>query len=93
MRAPKPDRDTIALMQSKPTIGYWSEMGGVEVKMIEFDADLMEDVVFGFVGTFSGTPKPFSRVIQYTTASKDPRAYINLNKHLLFMDECIRNPL
>lgn len=77
-----------ARIAASPTIGYWSTQGGVEVKFIE-DRDY-DTCVFGLVGTFAGTPKPFKRNIQYTT-QHNSREYIEINRERLYMDECIRN--
>lgn len=84
-------REVLDRAKSAPTIGYWSCMGGVEVKFIE-DGDDYETYVTGLIGTFAGTPKPFQRKVQYTLTAES-RAYINLNGTHLFLDECIRNPL
>ena len=79
-------------VKTAPTIGYWSCMGGVEVKFIEDNPDDLETYVSGMIGTFAGGPKPFQRKVLYTTTAES-RAYITLNGTHLYLDECIRNPL
>ena len=78
-------------LMKMPTIGYWSELGGVEVKEIVEDNGNFETEIYGIEGTFAGTPKAFRRVLQYGSQSRNPRDYINLHNHILYMDECIRN--
>lgn len=87
----KPVGEEAARVKNAPTIGYWSCLGGVEVKFIEDDDDL-NPTVTGLIGTFAGKPDVFQRRIQ-AEMKKDGREFITICGTHLYLDECIRNPL
>ena len=71
-----------------PTIGYWSTLGGVEVKKVEHDID---DYVICKVGAWQGNPTYHRVKINYTNVKHiEPRAYVVIRWERLFLDECIR---
>ena len=73
-------------IENLPTIGYWSALGGVEVKRIH---TVFEEYVWCIAHAWSGKRTAHRLRIQYTHA-KNSRAYIKLEGHKLYMDECLR---
>lgn len=65
-----------------PTVGYWSEMGLVEVKEIEYGID---DYALVTCGAMSG--KPTSHRLKIYTTESD--MYINFRGRRLKFSECI----
>lgn len=65
-----------------PSVGYWSELGGVEVKRIEYGID---DYICCVSGTFAGKRQGHRVKVNY-----GDRCYIKLYGRRLYMDECIR---
>lgn len=87
----KANEAEIARIKEARTIGYWSCMGGVEVKFVEDGPDYTT-YIKGVMGTFAGTPKVFQRAVQYTN-NAEPREYIVINHTRLYLDECIRTDI
>ena len=77
---------TLEEAKALPTIGYWSLLGGVEVKKIEYD---IEDYVVCIVGAWIGQSRLYRVPIKYTH-SKDARPYIFVGHSKLYLDECLR---
>ena len=70
-----------------PTIGYWSALGGVEVKKVEHG---IEDYIICKVGAWQGNPTYHRVKIKYTdTKYKEPKPYIVIRWERLFLDDCI----
>lgn len=65
-----------------PTVGCWSDMGGVEVKEIEYG---IEDYALVVAGTMSSSPTSH-RLKIYTT---DSDMYIRLHGRRLKFSECM----
>ena len=65
-----------------PTVGYWSEMGLVEVKEIEYG---VEDHVKVVAGTMTSTPTSHYLKVYYN--SQEP--YIKLHGRRLKFSDCI----
>lgn len=65
-----------------PTVGYWSDMGGVELKELEYGIVDYAKVV---AGTMSSAPTSH-RVKIYTT---DSDIYINLHGRRLKFSDCM----
>lgn len=66
------------------TIGYWSEMGGVEVKGFEYG---IEDYCLCVVGSFTGNWTAHRLKIHYSGED----SYIVIRGRHLKFSECIRN--
>lgn len=65
-----------------PTVGYWSDMGGVEVKEIQYGID---DYALVVAGTMSSTPTSHRLKIYYN--SQEP--YIRLHGRRLKFSDCM----
>ena len=76
-----------AKIEAMPTIGYWSALGGVEVKSIE---NGIEDYVVCVANAWYGKHTVHRLRIKYTH-SKDSRAYIVLDGYKPYLDECLRS--
>jgi len=72
--------------ESLPTIGYWSTLGGVEVKSIEHG---IEDYLVCVVGAWTGVRTVHRLRVKYTH-SKDARAYVSFEGTKLYLDQCLR---
>lgn len=70
---------------SLPTIAYWSTLGGVEVKDVEFGDENYIEVV---AGTFA-CQRTAHRLKVYYSVTKGP--YVKLFGTRLYTRECIRN--
>lgn len=66
-----------------PTVGYWSCLGGVEVKEIQYG---IEDYIVYISNAWNGS-RSYHRVkINYD----GKRFYITLHGQRLYLDECLR---
>ena len=65
-----------------PTVGYWSDMGGVELKEIQYGID---DYALVVAGTMSSTPTSHRLKIYYN--SQEP--YIRLHGRRLKFSDCM----
>ncbi len=75
-------------IQSSPTIGYWSALGGVEVIRFEH---LDEDYIVCKMNAWSGHPTYHRVKVNYPlTKFKESRPYIVLHWQRLYLDECLR---
>lgn len=81
----KQEKASIAAM---PTIGYWSNLGGVEVKQVEHAGT--EDYVICVVNAWFGTHTYHRLRIKYTH-TKDARPYIDFEGTKLYLDQCVRS--
>jgi len=73
-----------AALEEMPTVGYWSELGGVEVKKIEYGVD---DYVLCISNAWYGKHSYHRVRIDYGT---DSRSYVRIHSVKLYLDECIR---
>lgn len=71
-------------MSNTNTIGYWSALGGIEVKEIRYEID---DKIVCVSNAWYGKPKTHTVRIYYT---QNGRPYINLYGLRFHLDECIR---
>ena len=67
---------------SMKTVGYWSELGGVELKDIKSD-----DTLICVSNAWAGKKSVHAVVIRFTQYD---RPYIKLYNSRLYLDECIR---
>ena len=73
-------------LDNLPTIGYWSALGGVEVKKVEYG---IEDYIVCISNAWGGK-KAYHRVrIKYTHA-KDSREYIDIEGTKLYLDQGVK---
>lgn len=68
---------------NKNSIGYWSALGGAELKHIEYD---INDYAIVVINAWGGKKSVHKLKIYY--GSK--RDYINIHDYRLYFDECIR---
>lgn len=66
------------------TIGYWSALGGIEVKEIKYGID---DKIVCVSNAWSGKPKTHTVKINYTMGG---RPFIRLNGLRFHLDDCVR---
>ena len=65
-----------------PTVGYWSDMGGVEVKEIQYGLD---DYALVVAGTMSSSPTSHKLKIYYNNTEP----YIRLHGRRLKFSDCM----
>lgn len=72
---------------NKPSLGYWSCLGGVEVKEIIYD---IEDYVVVVTNSFNTLPykKHLTKLLVKYNKNVDP--FISFNGYKLYMADCIR---
>ena len=68
-----------------PTIGYWSELGGVEVKQIEHTVDGI--FVYCESGAWTGNHKQHKLKVRQ---ERNAREYVQMRSYKLYLDECLR---
>lgn len=68
----------------KLTIGIWTDLGGIEVKDIQYGID---DYLVCVTGATTSKPK-VQRLKVYSTATG--RAYVITYNRKLYLDECLR---
>lgn len=72
--------------ESKESIAYYSGMGGLEVKSIEYG---IEDYIYCVSGAWSGV-KGFHRCKIYYPANGIKSAFFKVNGYRVPLDECFR---
>ena len=76
------------IMDKLLTIADWSDLGGVEVKHIEFGPD---DYIWCISGAWTGKVSCHRAKIYYpSTTLKEPRPYIRIGSTKLYIDQFIR---
>ena len=78
---------TKVLIDNMTTIGYWSELGGVEVKDIILG---IEERAICISNAWYGKRSYHNVCINYT---KSDRPYIKIHNHRLYLDECLRDTM
>lgn len=74
-----------------PTIGYWSALGGVELKRIEHG---IEDYCICRVGSWKSKPTYHRVRVQYPNVKRvEPRPFIVINYEKFYLEDCIRSQL
>lgn len=73
-------------IEAAKTVAYWSDMGGIEVKFIEYGID---DYLVCVANAWNGH-KTYHKLRIHTTHAKDSRTYVVLAGHKLYLDECVR---
>ena len=70
-----------------PTIGYWSALGGIELKKVEHG---IEDYAICTVGAWQGNPTYHRVKIKYTRPKHiEPKAYIVIRFQMFYLNDCI----
>lgn len=77
-----------AHIKALPTLGYWSSLGGVEIKRFE-DTD-GETYVICIINAW-GWKSSYHRLRIKYTHTKDARPYIEFEGVKLYLDQCIRS--
>ena len=74
-------------IDSMPTIGYWSALGGVELKKVEHGID---DYYTCVVRNWRSKPTYHRVKVQYTDVKYvEPKPYIVLHYQILYLHDCI----
>lgn len=68
-----------------PTIGYWSALGGVEVKQIDDTVDGI--FVYCESGAWTGNRKQHKLKVRQ---ERKGREYVQISSYKLYLDECLR---
>lgn len=76
-----------ATIEEMKTVGYWSALGGVEVKSVEHGT---EDYVICVANSWYGHHTYHKLRVYYLPSTSRP--YISIDNHRLYLDQCIRNP-
>ena len=74
--------------ENRESVAYYSGLGGVEIKGIEYGID---DYVYCVSGCFGGTAaRRFHRCKIYYPANGKDSAFFRVHGHKIPFDECIR---
>ncbi len=79
-------KEKMEIIENSPIIGYWSEMGGVEVRKIEDTIDGIK--LYIKANAWYGKPSYHTRTVTFERRYK--REHIRLFHRRLYLDECIR---
>lgn len=74
-----------AICTDLPTIGYWSALGGVEVKQIDHTVDGI--FVYCESGAWVGQFRPHKLKVR---TDRNGREYVRICSYKLYLDECLR---
>lgn len=79
-------------IENLPTIGYWSALGGVDIKRIdtELGGETNDQYILCVVNAWQ-SKHTYHRVRIKYTHSKDSRAYIEIEGVKLYLDQCVRS--
>ena len=81
----KRSAEVLKRISAMPTQAYWSTMGGVEVKSVEYDTD---DYIVCISNAWWGSDKAVHRL--KVMFSPSGREYVKLNGVRLYLDDCVR---